>query len=148
MGRLSSPTGCTLYDAAQAKAFDLQHIRASCRRLNSYLSMMELREDNCSGHSSAETAAPPESITPEAVAPADAVGPRGRPCCGLRSSEVAGEVGSCSCCREPRTLSDWLLPAAVRRRYRELSMAVHPDKCSHPLANKVWARPTFGLCQM
>ena len=34
--------------------------------------------------------------------------------------------------------------AAVRRRFRELSMAVHPDKCTHPGAEQVlspWSQP-------
>ena len=42
---------------------------------------------------------------------------------------------------------DRLSRACVRRRYRELSVAVHPDKCSHEQAKEVCAcLPFFHLC--
>ena len=34
--------------------------------------------------------------------------------------------------------------AELRQTYRQQSVAVHPDKCGHPLASKVPSRQTFG----
>lgn len=34
-----------------------------------------------------------------------------------------------------------LIEARLRQAYRQLSVAIHPDKCSHPLASKVGSTP-------
>ena len=71
-------------------------------------------------------------------------------CSCVRDSTAAGaacEAGArcCDCARGegregPGGCAD-AAPApeaeAVRRRYRQLSVAVHPDKCTHPDAEKV-----------
>ncbi len=110
-----------------------------CRRLHSYLEMMELRADPCSECSLTEVASPSDVALPGAVAAPDATtAAEVTGCCCHGAPELTGDCPSSgSTCRQPQNLSAWLRPAAVRRRYRELSMAVHPDKCSHPLADKV-----------
>ena len=100
--------------------------------------MMELRADPCSIRcSSAEVAAPTDDAPRCAAAAPDASATAENTMCCCDSAAESTESPDCSSCRKPQTMSDWLRPAAVRRRYRELSMAVHPDKCSHPLADKV-----------
>lgn len=50
-------------------------------------------------------------------------------------------------CSPPWTAlrADALAAAAVRRRYRELSVMVHPDKCIHPSAADVGPRLTLAI---
>ena len=115
------------------------------RRLQSYLEMMELRTEPCSECSLAEVAAPSDVALQGAAAVPDAsIAAEVTGCCCQGAPELSGSPSSCSGCRQPQDLCDWLQPAAVRRRYRELSMAVHPDKCNHPLADKVHAVPDLG----
>lgn len=58
--------------------------------------------------------------------------------CEMPATESSNyRLGDFTTSFEGATLQLELEGAAVRRRYRELSAVVHPDKCTHPDAEKV-----------
>lgn len=63
--------------------------------------------------------------------------------CATTAAQVQGPQRAALACTTAELLD---LEAELRQTYRQLSVAVHPDKCSHPLASKVALSTVAHTC--